>query len=514
MCLPQLYRDIILYSYDTIRYKDDRAEGCGSASPFSMGLNVLVTRPVANLVRSLALQGKWREHDSQEYTAAGRIPDDAMMLNIAVRAAIDRCTGLESFKWDLNTKLLSNVYTGLSALPKLRALHIRFPSNRSPQPVLVIPPMPHLRAVTITHIDPLCYPDDISTLLFASKKIDTLKLHWSPRMRDAVEPSVQLQTYFRHNIAAKQGLKLKEMGLYNLLAFQVPELDHAIDHSRMERFTLLNSFGGEDEGAAPSLATFFDSTWMRPPKELTRILSIRHDRPGKHFLKHLGEIYGMERLYLINPRHVPAVQNGHTGPSPQSSSTPSTTPSDATPNTRSAPKTSHRDACIDTIISNHGSTVKHLILPDRWPLPSKVVARLFRGCPNLTQLAIALEISSFSELRMLLPFLKKIRAVRLLMPTTGSEAQQQKFGSIVEEEDEVHEEHIGTETAEDFPNLKYVGMDWKVWELGGHYQKTIKVVNEDGEEEERVVHRRRAKRVDMEVVKDVEIWKMDSLEVI
>ena len=98
MALPALYKNITLCSYNTIRYRDDRPEGLGSSSPFAMGLNALVTRDVAGLVRSLTLQGQWKEHDLQEFSAAGRVPDDAMMLNIAVRAAVDRCSGIESFK--------------------------------------------------------------------------------------------------------------------------------------------------------------------------------------------------------------------------------------------------------------------------------------------------------------------------------------------------------------------------------------------------------------------------------
>ena len=98
MALPALYKNITLCSYNTIRYRDDRPEGLGSSSPFAMGLNALVTRDVAALVRSVTLQGQWKEHDLQEFSAAGRVPDDAMMLNIALRAAVDRCTGLESFK--------------------------------------------------------------------------------------------------------------------------------------------------------------------------------------------------------------------------------------------------------------------------------------------------------------------------------------------------------------------------------------------------------------------------------
>lgn len=98
MAQPQLYKKITLTSYDTIRYRDDLPEGYGSASPFSMGLNALVTRNIAGLVQSLCLQGQWREHDLEEYSKVGRVPDGSMMLNIAVRAAIDRCTNLTSFR--------------------------------------------------------------------------------------------------------------------------------------------------------------------------------------------------------------------------------------------------------------------------------------------------------------------------------------------------------------------------------------------------------------------------------
>lgn len=98
MTTPVLFENITLCSYDTIRYRNDRPEGLGSSSPFAMGLNALVTRDVASLVRSLTLQGRWKEHDLEEFASLGRAPDDAMMLNIATRAAVDRCTGLESFK--------------------------------------------------------------------------------------------------------------------------------------------------------------------------------------------------------------------------------------------------------------------------------------------------------------------------------------------------------------------------------------------------------------------------------
>lgn len=537
MCQTLLYEKITLSSYDTIRYKDERPEGLGSSSPFAMGLNALVTRNVASLVRSLTLQGQWKEHDLQEFSSAGRVPDDAMMLNIAVRAAVDRCTGLESFKlvfersitspgrrltsrrWDLNTKLLSNVYSGLANLPKLQTLHVRFPSNRSPRPLAVLPGLPHLRSLTVTDIDPLCYPDDIATTLFASPKLETLKLHWSPRMRDVGEPSIQIQSYFRHNISAKQKLKIKHIAFHNLFAMASPEIKDVMDHSRLEGFTMLNSFGADDQAAPQSsLAIFLDSSWGRPPENLAQLKSIRHDELSKKFARQLAEVYGLEKIYLVNARHVPP-SNGHqpqSDPSPTSTSTSiSHQSNETTSSSRAAANNSLRDLYLDNIMSNHGATLKHLLLSDRWPLPNKLVARLFNACPNITQLAVALEFKdSFGGMRMLLPFLKKIRAVRVMMPSASQESHDyvKRFECLANTTNDKHEERIGRELAgDDFPHLRYVGMDWKIWEIGrGSYEE--KVVNEHGEEE--TVLRRKVKRVGRDAVKDVEIWKMDSMDVV
>lgn len=102
MTLPQLWRSVTLTSYHSIRYKDELPEGFGSASPFSMGLNALVTRNVSSLVRSLALEGSWKAHDLEEYARVGRVSESAMILNIAVRAGLDRCAQLETFRCELS----------------------------------------------------------------------------------------------------------------------------------------------------------------------------------------------------------------------------------------------------------------------------------------------------------------------------------------------------------------------------------------------------------------------------
>lgn len=98
MTLPRLYEHVTLHSYAEMRYVDGRPEGFGSGSPFAMGLNTLVTRTVAEYVQGFRVVGDWREHDVEEYSK-GRVPDNAMLLQIAMRAAIDRMKNLRTFAY-------------------------------------------------------------------------------------------------------------------------------------------------------------------------------------------------------------------------------------------------------------------------------------------------------------------------------------------------------------------------------------------------------------------------------
>lgn len=59
-------------------------------SPFAMGLNGLVLRNVAGFVKKLRLVGECKEHDLEECSKNGRVPDSSMMLNTLVRVAIER----------------------------------------------------------------------------------------------------------------------------------------------------------------------------------------------------------------------------------------------------------------------------------------------------------------------------------------------------------------------------------------------------------------------------------------
>src|SRR6266487_536964 len=166
--------------------------------------------------------------------------------------------------------MLETVYVGLSQLPKLTSLAIRFPSSRHPQPTTVIPGMPHLHALKITDIDPLCYPDDISILFLHSKRLRELKMHWSPRIREDREPSVKLHDYFRKCITAKSPLAIKKLSFQNLHALQTDDLEMAMDQSVLEDVTILNSPDPLEEIST----SFIETSWRAPDPHMSKIKSL------------------------------------------------------------------------------------------------------------------------------------------------------------------------------------------------------------------------------------------------
>lgn len=62
-----------------------------------MALDAMVSRNVGAYVKSLKLIGEWREMDVDEFSK-GRVPDNTMMLNISIRAALDKIDKLQSFR--------------------------------------------------------------------------------------------------------------------------------------------------------------------------------------------------------------------------------------------------------------------------------------------------------------------------------------------------------------------------------------------------------------------------------
>jgi hypothetical protein len=506
MALPPLYKEVVLSSYDRIRFRHDRLEGWGSASPFSMGLSALATRPHATLVESLTLRGEWKEYDFEEHARVGRVPDSSMMLNIAVRAMVDRMPGLGSFSWELNTKMLETVYTGLAQLPRLTALTLRFSSSRHPRPTVVVPPMPYLRSLKVTDIDPLCYPDDISTLLARSKNLKELKMHWSPRMREAQEPSVSLREYFHKCFATKSPMKITKLATQNLYAWQTEEFWGALDIPVLEEITMLSSPGIDEYNF---VSTFVDKSWAtRPTFCDMNLKAIRHDVVEKEMCEFVASLSGLERIYLVNticdPNDFFSCRR-YLGQSPPTSlletfSNPNSA-SMASPVSDPSSLISLRDFHFDSITTNHGATLRHLLLPSRLPLSMDMISKLARACPNLEQLALAPETSALETISYLLPFLHNLVALRILIPSgtpTQHSARQEKsaptghavsantvshsnsmIADIVEVDDRIHAESMSMALAdkEMYAKLRFIEVDWRAWELGKFY--TVPVAEDE-----------------------------------
>ncbi|KAJ5101925.1 hypothetical protein NUU61_004147 [Penicillium alfredii] len=502
MALPQLYRSLTLTSYDKIRYRGEEPEGIGRASPFTMGLNAIITRPYASLVRSIGLRGDWKEHELEEHARVGRVPDSSMLLNIAARAAVDRMTNLESFSWELNTKMLDTVYTGLAQLPKLTSLTIRFPSSRHPQPTFVLPGMPHLRCLKVTDIDPLCYPDDIATMLWKSKKLRDLKLHWSPRMRIAQEPSVSVHDYFRKCIAAKQPLAVKKLSFQNMYAFHTEEFNIAFDPSTVEEVTFLNGAEGAN--------TFIESSWPTiPPQKRLRIKSARMDALSKRNSEFLGNFSGLDRLYFVNattdwndylnsPR--PGIGPGSSALTPPTPENPpyggpgatsgSSPMASASPASQVNLTLNMRDSYLANITTSHGSTLRHLLLSSRWPLSTSLVARLHgitgavrpfpaetRGTSSLIPVGPAAAQGGPANAAAL----RASKSAYGQGPGAPSEsirealANARSLAEVVDMDDQVLMDMMSYDLANKqvYGNVKIIGMGWKAFELRDFYKAPI-----------------------------------------
>ena len=342
--------------------------------------------------------------------------------------------------------MLPNVWQGLVQRPRLVSLKVDYPTLRLPRLTTMVPPMPHLKSLHLKNLDPLCYPDNFSLLILRSKKLEDLKLHWSPRMREAREPSVNLHTYFGKCLAAKYQIPLKHLSFQNLFAFNEDGFQDIVDSETIESFTLISSVGGDDDAAE---IAFLDSSWktMGRKPATPKLRMLRGDKISSMNASLLTTFSGMERYYLVTGRKLqshPYIENGSIGTpgsnavnghgnisgsaSPESTSqgTSSHNPCMAmamnaqksqppfTPPAEPNSKSRLGKDYIENISKCHGSTLRHLLLMPQWRLSSDDLARLVRSCPNLEQLGFGMELANFNMLRLLIPFLPKLYAIRIL----------------------------------------------------------------------------------------------------
>lgn len=234
---------------------------------------------------------------------------------------------------------------------------------------------------------------------------------------------------------------------------------------------------------------------------------MKHDKISRAHCDFLGSMMGLEQIYFVNQDARYYIERPSASPPvyfrrssvdhdmdtirvlPNGTSHPSPTFADS-------PKTqSHlKDNYFTTILSNHGQWLTHLLLSATWHLSTSMIARLVHTCPNLVQLGYATETSSFDTMTLLIPFLRKLVAIRLLVPiyAPNSDSRAPKnsktnshgllvplrsrpLSEVVELDESVHCEKIGLTMGDNeaWGHLRLVGLGWKSYELGEIYAEPL-----------------------------------------
>ena len=370
------------------------------------------------------------------------------------------------------------------------------------------PPIPSLEYLHIHDIDPLCYADDISSLLLSSKNLRHLKLHWSPRMRREREPSIHPMAYFGKMEQVNYYIPLKTMAICNMFISNNEICRPVCDLSVIEEVTMLNSIVGVGDNG--STAFMESEPWrMHPSCVMPNIKSIRMDKVSPAQCESLADKRGLEKLYWVGPLsrgntiqcNGPLIGGG-TSITPYSLSPPSShsSPGKVDCTSISALKDSYLDA-----VSKNGATLKHLLLLPQWRLTNDDIAALVRLCPHLEELGFSVEFASFNHLRLLLPFLSKLKALRILANPDDASLTE-KMREL--DSEGCHEAKIAEHARnKEWSNVRYMELagDDRIFELGDLY---IDGFDEEGKE----IVRRSVRRVPRSAVEHIAIWQKDSYE--
>jgi hypothetical protein len=421
-------------------------------------------------------------------------------------------------RWELNTKPLNTLWQGLvNRAPTLTSLTLRCQTQRIPRPTTVISPLPNLKTLVVYDIDPLCYPDDISMLLVGAKNLENMKLHWSPRMREAGEESINLMTIFGRSINAQVKLRIKRFAIYNLYTRFVSDgPENIISPEAQEEVTVFNSMGSSDP-----MTVFLDDVWRvnSQRRPVTHNLKMfRTDHADKDMVHGFSKFSGLERLYLVSKRPKGSPKNVSAVASP---ATPSTL------NGASPPKKKD-DECRSVgseylaVIQQHHRTMRHLLLSERWQISDTALFKLCQSCPLLEQLGFSCIIPPLESLRQILSLTPKLFAIRMLVPPESGFAEH-----IATMDPDMHAFVMATEFwRPEYKNLKYLGLgDSLVYKLGEVvWPKKGRMVGDgwvgadavEGQENSMNARRagpvRRMEVVSRESVSWIEIWGLDSTD--
>ena len=316
-------------------------------------------------------------------------------------------------------------------------------------------------------------------------------------MRDIGEESVNMMTYFGRCLTARHTIQLKRLALFNLYTRNSGDFDSCVGHEGLREVTLINCVGSGDP-----MTVFLDETWrMNQPSNIPKKLKMmRSDMLDRSHVSMLTRFEGLERIYLVNTKRNSRSKSNSVVATP---ATPSPSSSSSSTNCLQQEAVSLASDYLAAIQSHH-RTMRHLLLSDQWILNCDVVLQLLQNCPKLEQLGVAIGVPELSSIRDIIPFAPHLFALRILVRPSS-----ELWEKIESMDDEMHAFVISQELWKpEYKNLKWLGMADLVFELGTVVSMGKKRVKPDGEP--RLM--RIVKQVPREMVKDIEIWSMDSLD--
>lgn len=317
-------------------------------------------------------------------------------------------------------------------------------------------------------------------------------------MREERELSTHESAYLGKCVAARYMIPLRTIAIQNLYTHRDSSECEVFDPTLIEEATSLNSANGL--GDDPGTAFVDQHHWRKkgaghPP---SRLKLLRTDKVSREQCSFIETFTGLEKLYFIGPhpqeKRVKATTPNGT---PLPNSPASSQSSSSSCNTDGAGAMSLKDDYIKAITKNHGRTLKHLLLLPQWHVTDDDIALIVRQCPNLEQLGICAEHSNLKTVRLFLPFLNDLIALRIL-----SSPDDTTFLDKMREADEkgIHEKMLSEETAKwNSSKLQYieVGGDDLIFKIGKRETGCKKLV----------------KKTTREEVKDIAIWALDCHEI-
>ena len=308
-------------------------------------------------------------------------------------------------------------------------------------------------------------------------------------MIDICEASVSLQTYFGRCMAANYAIPLETLGLQNLFTSTTEDHGRFFDPTVLQCLAIINTAGPSNTQSVALLDRDFGSNVC---KDLAKLKFVRVDKLSDCVIEFLDRTHGLERLIFIGHKQTLTT-------TPESIQSPDATDSSKAAHT--SPALGKR--YIEVVARNHGSTLRCLLLSNRWILCQEELARLVRSCPNLEQLGLSLQRDSMDVIHLLLPFLKKIRAIRLLQ----GPCNRHVLAALEDVRRPEKLEEIGRFLWQhEYESLQFVGVGDVLLEIGGTIE--VERPNTMGERQ----FKRVTRKVPVETARHLELWAMDNPE--